>query len=78
MSRSNESVFVVVQVHPHREWAPSYLSAYDATGNRSFRKKYSEAMRFTDLAAAERLASRIRRTWWNDAGWQIEARAVQP
>lgn len=65
--------FVIAQVHVHG-WKPSYLSAYDADGSRSFRHEESAAVKFKTRAAAERLASRIRKTWHNEAGWQIEVR----
>lgn len=66
--------FVIAQVHPAGFWKPSYLSAHSPEGDRSFRKEESAAVKFPTRAAAERLASKIRKTWRNDAGWQIEVR----
>lgn len=75
-SQSTSGTFVVAQVHPAGFWKPSYLTRHDADGSRSFRRDQSEAIKYGTRAAAERVASKMRETWRNEAGWYLEVREV--
>lgn len=74
------SAFVIVQTHVHASprgsWKPSYLSGYGADGSRSFRREQSEARKFPTRAAADRICSQMRKTWFNEAGWYLEVQEV--
>jgi hypothetical protein len=76
----SKSAFVITQTHAHAiprgSWKPSYLSAYESDGSRSFRREEKEALKFTTRAAAERVCSRMRESWFSEAGWYLEVREL--
>lgn len=69
--------FVIVQAHVFG-WPVSYLSDWDAAGNRAWRREPSAAVCFPTRARAERIVDKIQRDSWTSGacGWHLEVREL--